>query len=427
MLAKQACLFRPKGHNISRFFSTHTPLYQYLFAWGTLPSFSGEPSQQTVSTVPKLLDLGHLISTDLTTEEKKSLKITQLAAGWAHSLIAFKYGKGLEKTGIFSMGLNTSGQLGLGKISKNGFQKGIIKTLPNDKEVRALACGRLHSFVLLSGNDGKKEVYGFGDNMYGQLGLDKNKDYVGFENEFQLNNVCEPLPCGLNIPAPSDHVRQITCGLDHTILLTEQNALYSMGWGSDGQLGLGGNSTSDKSIPTLITGLKGELVRKIASTTDFTMALLENGDLWTWGNSEYGQCISGAKVDRILEPWRIQTGHRVVDVAGGGPFSLFLDDQGDVFVCGYGALGLGEGVIEKLTPTRIPQLSNILAIYCGTDYAAAISESKDLYTWGLGGPSGRLGLCHLNNQYMPSIVKFPEKVNIVTIACGSYHVLALCN
>ncbi|RUP45578.1 hypothetical protein BC936DRAFT_147993 [Jimgerdemannia flammicorona] len=83
---------------------------------------------------------------------------------------------------------------------------------------------------------------------------------------------------------------------------------------------------------------------------------LDEGELWTWGNSEYGQCMHGKKINRVsncfistgyierspsvyiymhlpsrdstsqvLEPTRVPTaGHTVVDVAAGGPFSLFL-------------------------------------------------------------------------------------------------------
>ncbi|RUP45577.1 hypothetical protein BC936DRAFT_147992 [Jimgerdemannia flammicorona] len=54
----------------------------------------------------------------------------------------------------------------------------------------------------------------------------------------------------------------------------DKNKLYAMGWGADGQLGLGNGSTSDRSTPSLIAGLDGRRVRKLASSTDFTMALL---------------------------------------------------------------------------------------------------------------------------------------------------------
>lgn len=49
-------------------------------------------------------------------------------------------------------------------------------------------------------------------------------------------------------------------------------AVYAMGWGADGQLGLGNSSTSDKDIPKQLPLLDSK-VRKLASSTDFTLAL----------------------------------------------------------------------------------------------------------------------------------------------------------
>jgi len=79
-----------------------------------------------------------------------------------------------------------------------------------------------------------------------------------------------------------------------------------MGWGADGQLGLGPESSSDRAVPTLIERLswkaKGKEVgriKQISSSTDFTLALTENNQLWIWGNAEYGQCMVNKKIDRV--------------------------------------------------------------------------------------------------------------------------------
>lgn len=44
-----------------------------------------------------------------------------------------------------------------------------------------------------------------------------------------------------------------------------------MGWGADGQLGQGNNSTIDKNVPSCLP-LKGDIL-KLSSSTDFTLAL----------------------------------------------------------------------------------------------------------------------------------------------------------
>ncbi|KAF9577325.1 hypothetical protein BGW38_007524, partial [Lunasporangiospora selenospora] len=163
-----------------------------------------------------------------------------------------------------------------------------------------------------------------------------------------------------------------------------QGNLYSMGWGADGQLGLGPDSSSDRATPTLIKrlSLKGNgkdlgRVKEISSSTDFTFALLENKELWIWGNAEYGQCMVNKKIDRILEPMHIP--HPIPDneviasVAAGGTFGLLLSQNGNVYTCGYGALGLGPDKTQILMPEQIESLSGIRKIVASTDYAAAIN------------------------------------------------------
>ncbi|CAG8468368.1 12457_t:CDS:2 [Ambispora gerdemannii] len=406
----------------------HAENNKVLFGWGDLGSLYSENTINKnergddiyMFKTPKILEIEQIVGSELSNSiEKEKLKVAKISAGWGHSLIAFKRG---EKNFVFSMGLNNSGQLGHGKIAKKGYHKGLVKGLPENQEINMLACGRLHSFVLTSNNaTTKTELYGFGDCMYGQLGTGKDKK----NSPLPIMAVaCEPLPRHIDTFAEHESVKQVTCGLDHTVILTNENRLYSMGWGADGQLGLGNDSTTDKSVPSAITKPLNkdghqERIRKIVSSTDFTMVLLENGTLWTWGNSEYGQCMSGAKVDRILEPMQVPTKDRIVDVASGG---------------------LGDSHIERLTPARIPYFGekqeskekvgeNIVAIFCGLDYAAAISESRNLYTWGFDGTLGLLGheSYHIKHQFIPKKVEFPEPVNVETLACGGRNVLALCS
>lgn len=79
-----------------------------------------------------------------------------------------------------------------------------------------------------------------------------------------------------------------------------------------------------------------------------------------------------------------------------------------------------------MSPLPIEGLQRIEKIYATTDYAAAIDEDGALYTWGLNGLSGRLGIGSTSHGVRPSKVNFdspPLRVN--TLALGTYHVLAI--
>ena len=49
-----------------------------------------------------------------------------------------------------------------------------------------------------------------------------------------------------------------------------------MGWGADGQLGLAEGWTGDKNVPTQLPSLGSSPIKKIAGSTDFTLALTGN-------------------------------------------------------------------------------------------------------------------------------------------------------
>lgn len=120
--------------------------------------------------------------------------------------------------------------------------------------------------------------------MYGQLGLGKSKR----SNPGSL--VCEKKPQYVDF---KHRIKDIVCGLDNTVIATQDKEVYAMGWGADGQLGQG---FEDKDVPSKLAF--PYQVEKLSSCTDFTLASTA-GKLWTWGNSEYGQGLQGRIIDRV--------------------------------------------------------------------------------------------------------------------------------
>ncbi|KAL1925587.1 uncharacterized protein VTP21DRAFT_470 [Calcarisporiella thermophila] len=389
-----------------------------LFGWGDitgLPSVQSHNARQGVIWTPKQLRVPGL-------EQEGSHRLHRIASGWAHSLIAMSV-KG--KSVVYGCGLNNSGQLGIGDISKQGPTEGFVKNLPMNARVLDMACGREHSLVLSKMENGETKLFGFGSEMYGQLGSSRSKYDLP---EGADTSVASESSTPITVDG-GKQVVAVACGLDHSVLLTDDHCVYAMGWGADGQVGTGPGSTSDKNTPTPVYGMNGRPVRKLTSSTDFTFCLMEDGSLWTWGNSEYGQCMLGRKIDRILEPVKVHFEKNILDVAAGGPFSLVLTDEGRIYTCGYGALGLGDEVIETLKPTLVKGIEDrVVKIYATTDYAAAITEAGQLFTWGLGGWSGRLGHGGTDHAFVPRLVRFQEEKEVCVhdVALGIRHVLALC-
>lgn len=114
------------------------------------------------------------------------------------------------------------------------------------------------------------------------------------------------------------------------MFLTETGSLFSCGWGADGQSGLGHYESIDQ--PTLLQGdISGERIVKVASSADCVLALNEKGEVFGWGNSEYGQ-ISVEGEQQVCVPMHLKITKdlgRIVDVAAGGSFCGVLNGSFD--------------------------------------------------------------------------------------------------
>lgn len=96
-------------------------------------------------------------------EALSGIKIMQISAGGWHSLVLSEFGD------IYAFGWNESGQLGIGS-------EDAIKALPtlielNDVNFISISCGSRHSMSVSERGD----LYSWGWNKYGQLGLDPKK------------------------------------------------------------------------------------------------------------------------------------------------------------------------------------------------------------------------------------------------------------
>ncbi|KAJ2846221.1 hypothetical protein IWW36_004453 [Coemansia brasiliensis] len=238
--------------------------------------------------------------------------------------------------------------------------------------------------MIVRGADGARRVLVCGNNAYGQLGIGRFRQ----SGELQRWEISELTTLNELLNSGEEPIK-VQCGLDHTVILTSTGRVLAMGWGDDGQLGTGIGVSSNR--PVCVAGLDKVPIVNISSSTDFTLALSADNRLFYWGNAEYGQCMIGEKRDRVLLRMEIPFDGEIADIAAGGCHSLLLTRNGQVYVCGYGALGLGKHQISVLKPTRIKGLDSITAIYASTDRSLAISTDRRVFSWGLANAAGRLG------------------------------------
>ncbi|XP_055381546.1 RCC1-like G exchanging factor-like protein [Condylostylus longicornis] len=360
-------------------------------------------------------------------------EVKDIAAGYGFSAFVTKGGK---HDVLYGTGLNSDNQIGLqerGQINDPRKLALVIYPTPihipnksNEFKVKCISAGRAH-LVFATTDD---SFFALGNNSYGQCGREiiRNEKYhesciVNQINKEQLFNNVE------------DSIKQLECGQDHTLILTEKGKVLSCGWGSDGQTGRGDFLTTGN-IDYVNGDIKGENIIKIASTADCILALNDKGEVFGWGSSEYGQLDDNHNGCQFHTPIKLKLTKgfgKIIDIASGGSFCMILNDEGDVFTWGYGILGFGPHVEQSSIPKQlVPVMFNrnefnrnckVESIYCGVFHMAAINSDNDLFMWGKN-RFGCLGLGHSKDQFFPFKTTINAKVK--KLSCGVDHNLALC-
>ena len=250
-------------------------------------------------------------------------RVVGLAAGYAHSAVLTAKGR------VFTFGCSLFGQLGSGGTSK--------AVLPREVELgapcRLLASGYFHCVALVEG--GSLLVWGSNPQVLRLEAQQRKKERqaawkaeaarqeevaverklreaaeedgssgpaMSEEEEEELQSSSFPsisqpvvdlaseehlVPTPLPLPPHLGAVAAVSCGSQHTAVLSTQGRLYCLGRSLEGQLGVG--SRSSTKVPTMVTALQDDCVLAVAAGADFTLALTDSGTVFGWGSNTSGQ------------------------------------------------------------------------------------------------------------------------------------------
>ena len=272
--------------------------------------------------------------------------------------------------------------------------------VPECGSVRQVVAGQKHTLFL--SEDGL--LYAGGHNTFGQL---------GFPGE---SNV--PLP--RLVPAFSERsVAAVACGQHHSMALTDWGDVYAWGRGSEGQLGSGRFETIV--VPRYVHGLKGRFVDSISCGYNFSMAITQQGQLFSWGDDTTGQLGLGPKAGRQAAP-KLVSLHRtsddaastfVVGAAGGWGHTCVVTSGGVVWAWGFGGRGqLGLGDLEtRSSPSMVKgalERVHVRLVTCGAQFTVALSTVGQVYVWG-SGCHHRLGLGDDMDRSLPTLASVKGK------------------
>eukprot|EP00658_Telonema_sp_P-2_P062812 TRINITY_DN5148_c0_g4_i1.p1 TRINITY_DN5148_c0_g4~~TRINITY_DN5148_c0_g4_i1.p1 ORF type:complete len:679 (+),score=118.64 TRINITY_DN5148_c0_g4_i1:249-2285(+) len=228
----------------------------------------------------------------------------------------------MEDGGVYSWGFGGTGVLGHGSF--------VSKMVP--KEIEALSELSIHEIAI-----GESHCAAMND--VGQLfcwGEDSaGTGKLGFEVQEGRQN----LPREVKRLKKAKHiVRMVSCGGEHTCVVTELGIIVSMGSNAEGQLGF--DNLDGKADLGVVNELRGQRVVGIGCGYSHTVAVTEMGRLFSWGLGAVGQLGHG-HLDIVRTPTEVKAlaDVWVVSVACGGAHSCAVDDQGKLYSWGLNDLG----------------------------------------------------------------------------------------
>lgn len=222
------------------------------------------------------------------------------------------------------------------------------------------------------------------------------------------------------------------------------------GWGANGwsergpsATGLVANAPVD--VPVAGTVLEGKTPTEIISVRGGTFVKTSDGGFYGWGATSTvnpgalgtvakssavpasitfaGTPLEGKKIADIINTG--DEGYAILDPIGDYPIGslLALTTDGETYSWGQtrqGSLGQGVGVAELRVPTRIDALSQVKVrelVQGDSTVVGAISESGDLYTWGVN-RRGNAGVGSNIDVAVPTKVNLPAPVRSVGATAG---------
>lgn len=362
--------------------------------------------------------------------------------------------------GLFSLGSNGSGQLGLGHKEDVSVPKSVLfHCEPASDPVVKVAAGGNHTIILTSSG----KAYWSGDSAKGACGITT----VGTADNAQFEELV------LSETDPLGPVVDVACTWESSTFVLRDDTgkatrVYSCGTGDQGQLGFESKGIAQPTAIPDFPPAGTEVVRLVAGLAH-VVAVLDNGEVFGWGNGRKGQLGQSARLDDgappapviYLAPVKIGDSSgvdfKVVDAVCGshsttlfgapgegriamlGPDKWGLRSNAPQTAAGWAAVSGGWGCIYVLKDDGTlvgwgrddhgqlppPGLPKIRSIQAGSEHALALTDDGDVVVWGWGehgncGPQtdGKAGDVKGRWNVIASTKNLPEGSQIATIGGG---------
>jgi alpha-tubulin suppressor-like RCC1 family protein len=211
---------------------------------------------------------------------------------------------------------------------------------------------------------------------------------------------------------------------DYSVALGNDGTVWTWGDNTYGELGNGNTTESD--VPYHVSDLSG-ISSVIADKGDHTLALKGDGTVWTWGNNDYGQLGNGTTTESHV-PGPISSLTGIVSLSSGLDEIVALKNDGTLYGWGYNgddselAAG-GSAATQTATPATVSNLSGITAIAAAKSHYLALKSDGTVWTWDDTTPGEISNGTTITGS--SSAIQVSGLSGITQVACGTYFNMVL--
>ncbi|MBS1585430.1 MAG: T9SS type A sorting domain-containing protein [Bacteroidetes bacterium] len=286
---------------------------------------------------------------------------------------ATQMGFELRNGRIYGWGNNVVGQIGVG----NNIQQNSPVQVGTDSNWVSIATG----FIGGGGIKADGTLWTWGYNHYGELGIGSTTDQWS------------PVQVG------SDHDWvAISEGNYFAMALKANGTLWTWGWNHHGELGQG--DLVQRNVLTQV-GTDNDWVSLLGGYF-IACAIKADGTLWAWGLNTYGDLGIGDTLDR-LSPVQVGNNDKWIGISNWGQGLMGLQSDGTIWGWGQNTnfeLGLGD-TTKRLAPVQIGTDRDW--VRTGQGVSTAIKANGQLWGWGIN-TGGQLGMGNLNEPPTPMLL-----------------------
>jgi alpha-tubulin suppressor-like RCC1 family protein len=313
---------------------------------------------------------------------------------------------------VWDWGLNGSGELGNGTTNNSPVPVQVLGPggVGYLTSITAIMGGELHNFALKS--DGT--VWSWGMNFFGQLG-DGSTNWGAISNR----STTPVQVSGLT------SVKSLGGRGYHSMALKTDGSIWCWGDNASGQLGNGVAYGSGTNRPVQVIGLTNPV--SISGGGFFSLALLADGTVRSWGDNSHGQLGDGTTSNRYA-PVTVTGLSNVVQISGGWFHAMALKSDGTAWAWGENSRGeIGDGTTNRrTTAVQVAGLSNVVSVWGGDNNSMALRSDGTVWKWGVNqyGEQGD-GTSDDGTVPHPSAQQVPGLTNVAVAVCRDYHCICI--